>query len=150
MEEESLVLIKPRNEYLAFHAIDYLDEKLESHFSRTELKQIFHVPENVIREHCKNISHLSCYGNTVQAFLHRSIFLTCYTGEGIISRVRFIAGPTDPVVAKRDFPESIRAQFTNDSLEEAAREGRYLNNVIHASGNQEEARRDISLWRPLL
>lgn len=150
MEEKSLVLIKPKNEGIAFHAIDYLDEKLESHFSRTELKQIFHIPENVIREHCRNIRHLSCYENTIQAFLHGSIFLTCYTGEGIISRVRFIAGPTDPIVAKRDFPNSIRALFSNDSLEEAAREGRYLNNVIHASGNPEESGRDRYLWRAFL
>ena len=150
MEEKSLVLIKPENECIALDAIDYLDENLKGDFSRTMLMQIYRVPERLIREHCRNIKHLPCYENTVQAFLRESIFLTCYTGEGIISRVRFIAGPTDPIVAKRDFPESIRAQFTNDSLEAAAREGRYLNNVIHASRNPEESREDRYLWREFL
>lgn len=150
MEEKSLVFVKPKNEEIALEVVHYLDGKLGFAFSRKILKQIHRVPEQVIREHYRNLKNFPFYEATIEAFLQGDIFLTAYTGKNIVSRIRLIVGPTDPVVAKRTAQESIRALFANDSLEIAKRERRYLNNVIHASSNVEEARREIGLWRAFL
>jgi nucleoside-diphosphate kinase len=150
MEENSLVFVKPRNEERALEVVHYLDGKLGFAFSRTILRQIRGIPEQIMREHYRNIQGFSFYEATIEAFLRGTIFLTAYSGENIVSRVRTIIGPTDPVVAKRTAPESIRAIFANDSLEVARRERRYLNNVIHSSENVEEARREIDLWKDFL
>ena len=70
--------------------------------------------------------------------------LTVYSGNNIIYRVRRAVGETDPRKAKQG---SVRQIFSGDSLEIAAREARYLNNVIHASSNNEDAERELRLWR---
>lgn len=150
MEEKSLVFVKPRNEDIALEVVHYLDAKVGFAFSRTILKQVCRIPEQLIREHYRNIQSFPFYEATIKAFLQGSIFLTAYSGENIISRVRTIVGPTDPIVAKRKAPESIRALFASDSLEIARSERRYLNNLIHASKDVGEARREIYLWRNFL
>jgi nucleoside-diphosphate kinase len=64
-------------------------------------------------------------------------------GDDAINRVRKITGYTDPVKAE---PGTIRGDFGEDSIIEANREKRACRNLIHASGNPEEAEKEIRLW----
>ncbi len=65
------------------------------------------------------------------------------TGDNAIQAVRKIAGYTDPSTAEKG---TIRGDFGQDSILAANREKRPVRNLLHASGNREEAKKEISLW----
>lgn len=66
-------------------------------------------------------------------------------GEDAISKVRGIAGYTDPSSAQKG---TIRGDLGEDSILEANREGRPVYNLIHASGTEAEAEKEIKIWFP--
>lgn len=67
------------------------------------------------------------------------------SGNRAIETVRKIIGNTLPVAAA---PGTIRGDFSSDSPDLANAERRPVQNLIHASGDPEEAAREIALWFP--
>ena len=65
--------------------------------------------------------------------------------EGVhaIDNVRKIVGDTQPTIA---LTGTIRGDFSVDSAGAANKSRRAVYNLIHASGNKEEARNEIMLW----
>ncbi|MBI2579655.1 MAG: nucleoside-diphosphate kinase [Candidatus Aenigmarchaeota archaeon] len=66
-------------------------------------------------------------------------------GNDAIKRVRQITGYTDPAAAEKG---TIRGDLGTDTIAKANAERRPVRNLIHASGNAEEARHEIALWAP--
>lgn len=64
-------------------------------------------------------------------------------GDSAIQRVRNLVGFTDPSKAAAG---TIRGDLGADSIVTANAAGRSVNNVVHASGTVEEAKKEISLW----
>jgi nucleoside-diphosphate kinase len=64
-------------------------------------------------------------------------------GNEAISRVRTLCGNTVPAMAD---PSTIRGRFSSDSAAAANAEKRPIHNLVHASGNLEEAAHEIGLW----
>jgi nucleoside-diphosphate kinase len=64
-------------------------------------------------------------------------------GNHAIRKVRSLAGYTIPAEAA---PGTIRADFSSDSPDLATAQNRSVENLIHASGNPEEANYEIDLW----
>src|SRR5258708_3386371 len=64
-------------------------------------------------------------------------------GEDAIANVRRITGYTDPTKADKG---TIRGDLGVDSILVANGEKRPVENLIHASGNPEEAQKEIALW----
>lgn len=64
-------------------------------------------------------------------------------GNEAIAIIRKLVGNTLP--AKAD-AGTIRGRFANDSSDNANEEGRCVRNLVHASGNKEEAEYEIGLW----
>jgi nucleoside-diphosphate kinase len=67
------------------------------------------------------------------------------SGENAIKMVRTLVGVTIPADADKG---TIRGDFSSDSAIAANRELRAVRNIVHASGDPEEARREIELWFP--
>lgn len=67
------------------------------------------------------------------------------SGNRAIETVRKIVGHTLPVSAA---PGTIRGDYASDSPDLANTEQRPVHNLIHASGDPEEAAREIALWFP--
>jgi nucleoside-diphosphate kinase len=65
------------------------------------------------------------------------------SGNRAIALVRKLVGHTFPNEAT---PGTIRGDYGNDSPDVANREARSIQNLIHASGNPEEAQNEIALW----
>ena len=63
--------------------------------------------------------------------------------EGAIQKVRQVTGYTDPSTAEKG---TIRGDLGQDSILVANSEKRPVRNLIHASGNPEEAEKEIALW----
>jgi nucleoside-diphosphate kinase len=66
-------------------------------------------------------------------------------GLDAIQTVREVTGYTDPFTAERG---TIRGDFGADSLVRSTEEGRAVENLVHASGNPEEAKAELELWFP--
>ena len=75
----------------------------------------------------------------IQGELHdrRKVMALVYWGEGAISKCRELAGATNPEEAESTSIRGAYGRITTSGLYE---------NVIHVSGNQPEAEREIKLW----
>lgn len=67
------------------------------------------------------------------------------SGNRAIETVRKVVGHTLPVMAA---PGTIRGDYSSDSADLANDELRPVYNLVHASGDAEEAAREIKLWFP--
>ncbi|MBI2021192.1 nucleoside-diphosphate kinase [Candidatus Giovannonibacteria bacterium] len=66
-----------------------------------------------------------------------------WQGMHAIGVVRKITGGTEPLTSDVG---TIRGDFTIDSYEVSDVDGRAIRNIIHASGTQEDAQKEIALW----
>lgn len=64
-------------------------------------------------------------------------------GKNAIKAARKVTGFTDPSTAEKG---TIRADFGTDSILKANAEGRPVYNLLHASGSNQEAEKEIKLW----
>lgn len=64
-------------------------------------------------------------------------------GEEAVGLARQVTGFTDPATAEKG---TIRGDLGTDNILKANQEGRPVWNLIHASGNEEEAKKEIKLW----
>lgn len=71
------------------------------------------------------------------------VVLMVIEGNHAIDNVRRIVGNTLPILAT---PGTIRGDFSIDSPDMANRKMRPIRNLIHASGNRDEAEHEVSLW----
>jgi nucleoside-diphosphate kinase len=142
MMEQTLVLIKPdglkksltgnvlsklseaKLEIVAAKAVKVSKELAEQHYCHLKGKPFF----DELIEYIQGKLHGEHY-ERVLAFVYR--------GENAIKMVRQIAGATNPEEAE---PTSIRGAYGRITTK-----GVY-ENVIHASGNPEDAEREIKLW----
>ena len=76
-----------------------------------------------------------------------SVVAMIIEGDDAIKRVRQITGYTDPATAEKG---TIRGDMGTDTIAKANSEKRPVKNLIHASGNAEEAGKEIALWFPEL
>jgi len=78
---------------------------------------------------------------------HRVIAIV-YQGPDAVKKIRDIAGPTNPHVARDEKPGCIRSMGTVVPLKDAEGNtiGDRMDNLIHASATDEEAEREIKLW----
>lgn len=66
-------------------------------------------------------------------------------GEDTVQTVRRETGYTDPATAEKG---TIRGDYGVDSIAKSTEEKRACENLVHASGNLEEARVELHLWFP--
>lgn len=66
-----------------------------------------------------------------------------WQGTNSIGNIRQLVGSTNPILADVG---SIRADLTIDTIEMANLEGRSVRNLIHASSDPDEAKREMDLW----
>ena len=87
-------------------------------------------------------------GKIVKGWLKEFISSSCvvcmvWEGNHAIGNVRRLVGNTLPIKAN---PGTIRGDFTCDSPDLANMKHRPIRNVVHASGDPEEAQHEIRLW----
>jgi nucleoside-diphosphate kinase len=78
----------------------------------------------------------------------RRVIAIVYQGPGAVGKIRAIAGPTNPHLAREQKPGCIRSLGTVVPLKNSEGEvvGERMDNLIHASATPEEAEREIKLW----
>ena len=71
------------------------------------------------------------------------VLALCLEGISAVENVRKLVGGTEP---KSALPGTIRGDFSHISFAYADAQGKAIENLIHASGNAEEAKQEIALW----
>jgi len=147
--EKTLVLIKPdgMQRHLAGLAIDRLDN---THLEMVAAK-VVSVTEELARRHYALLEGHGVFADKVRfnqliSFIKgdyhgvskRRVIALVYQGEDAVKVIRAAVGVTNPEDAS---PDSIRGAFGR-----VCRKHGYYENVVHASGNVEEAEREIGIW----
>ena len=140
MDQQTLILIKP----------DGLKKSLTGNIlarlSETKLEivaaKMVRVSRELAIEHYKHMKDKPFFEELIkyiQGELHdrRKVMAMVYWGEDAITKVRQLAGSTNPEEAD---PTTIRGSYGRITTA-----GVY-ENVIHVSSNKEEAQREIKLW----
>jgi len=71
------------------------------------------------------------------------VMALCLEGVNAVENVRKLVGGTEP---KSALPGTIRGDFAHVSFAYADGQNKAIENLIHASGNAEEAKQEIALW----
>lgn len=81
----------------------------------------------------------------VEYFTGGDILALVFEGAHAVEAVRKLCGPTLPLLAT---PGTIRGDFSSASAISENMAKMPIRNLIHASGSEEEAKREIDLWFP--
>lgn len=156
--EQTLVLIKP--DALKISLTGYiLSQFSEFHTGlRYAGAKIVHVTRMLAEEHYAEhkgkpfyeplISYITGEVHYADRPHRRRVVALVYCGPNAVEKVRRIAGPTNPHVARETAPGTIRALGTVVPVKDASGKviGERLDNLVHASASIEEAEREIKLW----
>ena len=156
--EQTLVLIKP--DALRLSLTGYiLSQFSEFHTGlRFAGAKIVHVSRMLAEEHYAEhrgkhfypplIEYIMGQSHYPDAPYRRRVVAIVYCGPDAVKKIRDIAGPTNPHVARDRVPGSIRTLGTVVPVKDAAgnQVGERLDNLVHASATTTEAEREIKLW----
>lgn len=140
MEQKTLVLIKP----------DGLKKSLTGNIltrlSETKLEivaaKMVRVSRELATEHYKHMKDKPFFEELVKYIMgelhdRRKVMAMVYWGEDAITRVRQMAGSTNPEEADATSIRGSYGRITTKGIYE---------NVLHTSSNESEAEREIKLW----
>ncbi len=156
--EQTLVLIKPdalKNSVTGFLLSQLSEFHTGSRFAATKIVQVSRMlAEQHYAEHQGKafypalIDYIMGRAHYPDDASKRRVIAIVYRGPHVLQRIRNVAGPTNPHVARDEKPGCIRALGTVVPIKDAA--GRViserLDNVIHASATHADAEREIKLW----
>lgn len=145
--ERTLIILKPDTIQRG------LIGEIITRFEKAGLKIVamkFAAPDEAhFHKHYEGISSLisrwgeDIYNITLQAMIEAPVVVFVLEGIEAVSHVRKMVGTTDP---KDSAPGTIRGDYTHITREYTNSIGATLPNILHASGNSEEAVQEIALW----
>lgn len=156
--DQTLVLIKPdaMKNSLTGYVLSQLSEfHTGLYFAATK---IVHVTKMLAEEHYAEHRGKIFYPALIEyimGHLHypdepqrQRVVAIVYQGPDAVEKIREIAGPTNPHLARERKPGCIRSLGTIVPLKDPGGEviGERMDNLIHASASYEEAEREIKLW----
>jgi nucleoside-diphosphate kinase len=156
--EQTLVLIKPdalKNSLTGY----VLSQLSEFHTGlRFAATKIVHVSKMLAQEHYDEHRGKVFFPSLLDYIMgrihyrdkpeSRRTIAIVYQGPDAVKKIRAIAGPTNPHIARDEKPGCVRALGTVVPLKDAEGNviGERMDNLIHASATDEEAEREIKLW----
>lgn len=145
--EQTLIILKPDTIQRG------LIGEVITRFERAGLKIIgmkMIAPDEIhFHKHYEGISNLisrwgeDIYNITLKAMTETPVIVFVLEGVEAVSHVRKMVGATDP---KDSAPGTIRGDYTHITRAYTNPIGSTLPNILHASGNLEEAKQEINLW----
>lgn len=156
--EQTLVLLKP--DALQNSLTGYLLSQLSEFHSGLHLSaaKVVSVSKMLAEEHYDEhrgkvfydslLDYITGKLHWVEETWRRRVIAIVYQGPDAIQKIRDIAGPTNPHVARQNKPGCIRALGTLVPLKDEAGNpiGERMDNLIHASANLSDAEREVKLW----
>jgi nucleoside-diphosphate kinase len=145
--EQTLVVLKPDTVQRG------LIGEIITRFERAGLKvvamKMVKPDEEHFHKHYEEISKLisrwgeDIYKVTLSQMQEGPVVAMVLEGIEAVTHVRKMVGTTDP---KESAPGTIRGDYTHITREYTNIQGSTLPNILHASGDKEEAEKEIALW----
>lgn len=145
--EQTLVVLKPDTVQRG------ISGEIITRFERAGLKivgmKMVAPDEKHFHEHYEGISKLisrwgeEIYHVTLSQLTEGPVVAMVLEGVEAVTHVRKMVGATDP---KDSLPGTIRGDYTHVTRAYTNERGGTLPNMLHASGDAEEAKKEIALW----
>jgi len=140
--EKTLVLIKPDGIHRRLTGL--VIDRLEGAGLTLTAASVVSVSEKLAREHYRDLAGKPFFENLIRYIRgefhglkdHRVVALV-FQGEDAVALTRRVAGATNPEEAA---PGTIRGSFGRITTKSQ------FENVLHASGNLDDAEREVDLW----
>ncbi|XP_055659674.1 thioredoxin domain-containing protein 3 [Falco peregrinus] len=129
-QEHTLALIKPAS--AKKHKDDIMQKVKDAGFTISKIKEAALTREMAIQFY-KHHKGKPFFEQLVACMTEGPSVIMILTKANAVEEWRQLMGPTDPEVAKKTSPESIRAQFARD----------ILSNAVHGSSNRQHALKSI-------
>ena len=147
MIERTLVLLKP-------DAVKRgLMGRILARFEDAGLKvvgaKMVQIEESFARKHYDNIGEVGkrrgekVLQNMTKVLSSGPVLALCLEGIQVVENVRKMVGATEPRSAA---PGTIRGDFSHHSFASTDSANKGVENVVHASGSSEDAKKEIALW----
>ena len=112
----------------------------ENGFTIVETKQL-HLTQSQAMEFYKEHSGRSFYSDLVDYMTSGPVLAMKMEKMNALKEWRALMGPTDPEIARKSHPKSIRALFGNIK----STKGGLMQNAVHGSDSKQAAQREIDL-----
>jgi nucleoside-diphosphate kinase len=145
--EKTLVLLKP--DAVKRGVVGEVISRFEKEGLKILGTKMVHPDEEHYHHHYETISALKSragediFQKNTEFMMSGPVVAIVLEGEDAVNKVRQLVGPTDPAQAE---PGTIRGDLGHMTLEEANTNNVGLQNIIHASGNSEEAKQEVDHW----
>ncbi len=144
MKERSLVLLKPDavKRTLMGRIISRFED---AGYKIVGLKMIW-IDETLGKKHYFDLAERrgeKVLNSMLKYMTEGPVVAICIEGINAVENIRKMVGGTEP---KSALPGTIRGDFAHISFAHADHQDKAVTNLIHASGNLEEAKQEIALW----
>lgn len=141
MMERTFVAIKPDGVQRGL--VGRIIERFENAGLKIIGMKMIWVDKGMAKKHYKAHVDKEFYKGLEQFITEGPVVAMIIEGLHAIESVRKIVGSTEP---KQAAPGTIRGDFAHHSYEWTDKKGIAIKNLIHASGNKDEAKQEIKLW----
>ena len=130
-DETTLLLLKP--DCISKKLSGEVIRRLEAHGFRVRGCKMIQLTDEVLKEHYAHIASKPFFPEVAGFMKSRPVIALALAGDGVISKVRDLLGPTDSKAAAKG---TIRGDFAIS----------VQNNLVHGSDSAENAKLEIELW----
>lgn len=141
MIEATLILVKPDGVMRGL--IGEIIKRFEQRGLKVAGLKMVRIDEDFSKQHYVEHIGKKFYKGLEEFITSGPVVAFVVEGVDAIELVRKIVGQTEPKVAP---PGTIRGDYAHVSAGHADEKGITIKNLVHASGNKEEAEREVNLW----
>lgn len=139
--ERTFVALKP--DAVQRGVVGQIINRLERSGMRLSAMKMVQATEDVLQEHYSEHVDKDFYEGLRDFMQEGPVIAMVWEGVNAVENIRKLVGETAPKEAR---PGTIRGDFAHVSFEHADEEGKAVKNLIHASGEPEEAKEEVSIW----
>ncbi len=118
-------------------------ERLERSGMRLSAMKMIRADDETLEDHYSEHVEKDFYEGLRDFMKEGPIIAMVWEGVNAVENIRKLVGDTAPKEAK---PGTIRGDFAHISFEHADEKGKAVKNIVHASGNHEEAEKEVGIW----
>lgn len=141
MIQQTLVLVKPDG--VARGLVGEVIKRFENIGLKIAGLKMVKIDADFSKEHYAEHVEKDMYKNLEEFIISGPVVAMVVEGVDAVANVRKLVGATE---SKSALPGTIRGDFSHVSYAHADEKGIAVKNVIHASGNAEDASKEVSLW----
>jgi len=139
--ERTFVALKP--DAVQRGIVGQVVNRLERSGMRLSAMKMVQAGDEILQEHYSEHVDKEFYKGLKDFMQEGPIIAMVWEGVNAVANVRKLVGETAP---REALPGTIRGDFAHMSFDHADDTGKAVKNIIHASGELEEAKEEVGIW----